>query len=55
MGKLFNEYNTDDYTVDEISELNDEWMDTVETLEISPDDEQYDIEAKKFSDMISKR
>jgi hypothetical protein len=53
--KLFRDDNTEGYTPDELDALNAEWEQRVEDLELDKDSEEYDTQAKAFSDEVSSR
>jgi hypothetical protein len=53
--KLFRDDNTEDYTSEELDALNAEWEQRVDALGLDEDSEEYDIQAKAFSDEVSSR
>ena len=53
--ELFNEYNTDGYSADELAALNSEWVEIVASKNLEEYTDEYNIEAKRFSDEVSSR
>ena len=53
--KTFRTDNTEDYAQDELDSLNAEWLDRVEEMGLEECTEEYDQEAKAFSDMVAGR
>jgi hypothetical protein len=53
--KLFRDDNTDGYSPEELDALNAEWKEKVNFHQLMEDTEEYDIEAKRFSDEVARR
>ena len=53
--KLFRTENTNGYTDAELSALNEEWAIMVETNALEEYTDEYDIQAKEFSNKVAKK
>ena len=51
----FTPYNTEDYTKQELDDLNWEWQERAEDLELELYSDEYDFQLKRFSDEVSRR
>ena len=52
---LFNEYNTEGYTKEELDMLNAEWNAIVEGAELEEGSDSYNRAAKEFCDSVANR
>jgi len=52
---LFDNYNTEGYSEDQLSEFNAEWKKRCKELKLQPESDDYHQAAKNFADEVSRR